>query len=366
MIKIKVEVEQVRDILPEIERWRQENKPVAIATVVQVFGAALRSTGSKMVISAAGDIAGSVSGGCIEGAVFEEAQKAMKHNRPKLLEYGIANESAWEIGLACGGKIQVFVEALAANIYPTLKQCLDEEQIVALATVIAGPGLGNKLLIWPDGRTQGDLGSADLTEHVVRCASDRLVTHDPGRTRFELAGEQVDVFVEVFPPLPRLIVVGAVHIAIPLVTFAKTLGFRTLVVDARSAFATRERFPHADELIIEWPATVLEKLRLDEATYIVIVTHDDKLDVPALQVALATPARYVGILGSTTTHAKRIEELKQLGLTAEQLARIHAPIGLAMGAIGPQEIALSIISEIVTVSHGIGTRQLRPISQPLL
>jgi xanthine dehydrogenase accessory factor len=352
----------MRELLPEIERWRQAGKQIAIATIVQVYGSALRPLGAKMACTSAGDIAGSVSGGCIEGAVYEEAQRVMKHGQPKLLEYGIANESAWEVGLACGGTIQVWVESLALEIYATLKQCLEEGHLVALATIIAGPEMGNKLFIWPDGRTQGELGSTDLTGQVVRYAADRLAAHDPGRATFEVNGELMDVFIEVFPPLPRLIIVGAVHIAIPLVTFAKTLGFHTIVVDARSAFATRERFPHADELIVEWPSTAMAKLGLDEATYVVVVTHDDKLDIPALQAALASPARYIGVLGSTTTHAKRVQALKQLGIADEQLARIHAPIGLDVGAVGPEEIALSIMSEVVAVRHGIGSRQPRPLS----
>ncbi len=352
----------MRDLLPEIERWRQAGKQIAMATIVQVYGSSLRPLGAKMACTSAGDIAGSVSGGCIEGAVYEEAQKVMKHGRPKLLEYGVANEAAWEIGLACGGTIQVWVESLAPEIYATLKQCLEVGQFVALATILAGPRQGNKLFVWPDGRTQGELGSAELTEQVVRYAVDRLAAHDPGRTMFEANNEAVEVFVEVLSPLPRLIVVGAVHIAIPLVAFAKTLGFRTIVVDARSAFATRERFPHADELTVEWPSTAMAKLGLDEASYVVVVTHDDKLDIPALQAALGSSARYVGILGSKTTHAKRIQALKQLGVTDEQLARIHAPIGLDMGAVGPEEIALSIMSEVVAVRHGIGSRQPRPLS----
>jgi xanthine dehydrogenase accessory factor len=348
--------------LPEIERWRQAGNPIAVATIVQVYGSALRPLGSKMACTSAGDIAGSVSGGCIEGAVYEEAQKVIKRGRPKLLEYGVADESAWEIGLACGGTIQVWVESLAPEIYATLKQCLETGQLVALATIIAGPGIENKLFIWPDGMTQGELGSADLTEQVVRYAADRLASHDPGRATFDSAGEPVDVFVEVFPPLPRLIIVGAVHIAIPLVTFSKTLGFRTIVVDARSAFATRERFPHADELIVEWPSTAMEKLGLDEATYVVIVTHDDKLDVPALQAALAGPARYIGILGSTTTYAKRVQALRQSGITDEQLMRIHAPVGLDVGAVGPDEIAFSIMAEVVAVRHGLDTGHIRSLS----
>ncbi len=352
----------MRDLVPEIERWRQAGKQIAIATIVQVYGSALRPLGSKMACTSAGDIAGSVSGGCIEGAVYEEAQTVMKHGHPKLLEFGVADESAWEVGLACGGTIQVWVESLAPEIYATIKQCLEAGEMVALATVFTGPRQGSKLFVWPDGQVQGELGSAELTEQVVRCAAKRLATHDPGRITFEVNNEPVEVLVEVLTPLPRLIIVGAVHIAIPLVTFAKTLGFRAIVVDARSAFATRERFPHADELMVEWPSTAMEKLGLDEATHIVIMTHDDKLDIPALQAALASPARYVGILGSSKTHAKRVQALKQLGVTDEQLARIHAPIGLDMGAVGPEEIALSIMAEVVAARHGRAARHAKPLS----
>lgn len=346
----------MRDLLPTIENWRHEGKQVALATIVQAYGSGLRPLGAKMAVSSAGDIAGSVSGGCVEGAVVDEAQRVIKGGPPRRLEYGIANEAAWGIGLACGGQIQVFVEPLSDEICTVLKPCLEAGRPVALATVVAGPGVGRKLFIWPDGRTQGDLGSTGLNEQVVRYAAERLAIQEPGWATFDLTGGTAEVFVDVFPPLPRLIIVGAVHIAIPLVTMAKVLGFRTIVIDARSAFATRERFPHADELIVEWPSTAMEKLGLDEATYIAIMTHDDKLDIPALQAALASPARYVGILGSTQTHARRVQALKSLGLTDEQLARIHAPIGLRLGAICPEEIALSIMSEVVAVRHGLDAR----------
>jgi len=247
-------------------------------------------------------------------------------------------------------------------IYDLLKQSLNDEKLVALATVVAGPGLGAKLLIWPDGRTEGDLGGAGLNERVLRYSatllaeqrSDRASFPSTGRGASDVAGEPVEVFIDVFPPPPKLIIVGAVHVAIPLVTFAKELGFRTIVVDARSTFATPERFSHADELILEWPARALQKMTIDEATYVVVLTHDEKLDNPALKTALERPARYIGALGSTKTHAKRVEKLKAQGVTEEQLSRIHAPIGLNLGAQRPEEIAVSIIAEIVAASHGVG------------
>jgi xanthine dehydrogenase accessory factor len=243
-----------------------------------------------------------------------------------------------------------------AEIYETLKRSLHNEQLVALATVIAGARLGSKLLIWPDGRTQGDLGSNELNQQVARRAAELLATtQQTERASFEEAGEPVEVFIDVYPPPPKLIVVGAVHVAIPLVTFAKTMGFRTVVIDARSTFATPERFQHADELIVEWPADGLQALNLDAATYIVVLSHDEKLDNPALQVALASPARYIGALGSRTTHAKRVEALQAMGVTGEQLARIHNPIGLNLGAQTAEEIALAIMAQIVAVRHGIET-----------
>lgn len=355
----------MRELLPEIERWQQAGKPVALATVVQVHGSALRPTGSKMAVSAAGDIAGSVSGGCVEGAVFEVAQQVLKTRQPQLVTYGIADESAWEVGLACGGRVQIYVEALdtaeeQSQICSTLKHCLETGQLVAQATGIAGPHLGDKLLIWPDGHVLGQLEPASLTDQVLGQASKVLETHTPARLTFELGEATMQVFMDVFPPLPRLIIVGAVHIAIPLAAFAKTLGFCTIVLDARSAFATRERFPHVDELVVEWPSTAIERLRPDEATYVVVVTHDDKLDIPALQAALASPARYIGVLGSASAHAKRIQALKQAGVADSQIARLHAPIGLEVGAVGPQEIALAIMAEVVAASHGRRARRRVP------
>jgi xanthine dehydrogenase accessory factor len=241
-----------------------------------------------------------------------------------------------------------------AEIYQALKHSLEQGQLVALATVIAGPGLGDKLLIWPDGRTQGDLGSVALNQLVVDYTVKLLATRrDSEQVSFEVEGESIQVFVDVHPPPPRLVIVGAVHIAIPLVTFGKALGFHTVVIDARSAFATQERFGHVDELIVTWPSRALEGLNLDEGTYVVVLSHDEKLDNPALRVALESPAPYVGALGSRKTHAKRVKALKEMGVSDAQLARIHAPIGLNLGARSPEEVALAIMAEIVAVRHGV-------------
>jgi xanthine dehydrogenase accessory factor len=344
----------MREVFAEIEAWRKEGKPVAIATNVKKDGVLLRPLGAKMAMTTAQEIAGSVSGGCIEGAVYEEAQAVIESGMSKLLHYGVTNEETpWEIGLSCGSSLDVFVESLDSPqwraLYPTLKTCLEENQLAAVATVIAGEALGNKILILPGGRALGSLGTARLDAEAVNLALGQMRAQETGWRSF---GE-AEVFVDVFPPPSRMIVIGAVHIAIPLVTLAKTLGYRAIVVDPREAFATQERFPHADELIIEWVPDALEKLRPDESTYVLAISHDEKLDNPALKVALASPARYVGVLGTRKNLGKRFAALRELGVTEEQLARLHAPIGMRLGAVSPEEIALSILAAMVAAKHGV-------------
>lgn len=239
-----------------------------------------------------------------------------------------------------------------ADLYTTFANAVKRGRLVGLATVLAGPGMGHKLLLWPNGATEGDLGDADLNQQVIERAKAAFADQQTTRFTVPTAAGEVDVFLEVQAPLPKLVIVGAVHIAIPLVTFGKTLGFHTIVLDARSAFATPERFHHADELLIQWPADALPEIGIDESTYIVVLTHDEKIDNPALAVALTSPARYVGALGSKKTHARRVAALQEAGVTEEQIARIHAPIGLNIGARRPEEIAVSIIAEIIAVMNG--------------
>ena len=238
------------------------------------------------------------------------------------------------------------------SVFGSLKFALESNKLVALATVLGGRNSGAKLLVWPDGRVQGDLGGAELNQLVLDSALDLLSGQKTARRSFEVEGETCDVFIEVFQPPPRLIVVGAVHIAIPLVTFAKEMGFHTTVVDARSAFATPERFAHVDQLILQWPDDALAELALDEGCYVAVLSHDDKLDVPALKVALDSRARYIGALGSRKTMAGRADKLREMGMNDEQLARVHNPIGLNLGGRRPEEIALAIIAEIVAVRNG--------------
>jgi xanthine dehydrogenase accessory factor len=348
----------MREIISQIESWRREGKPIALATNVRRDGVSLRPLGAKMAVSTSLEIAGSVTGGCIEGAVYEEAQTVIQNRTPKLLSYGVPDEDRpWEIGLSCGSRLEVFVEALHTPqwnaIYPALKRSLDENQLVAVATLIEGNGLGNKMMVWSNGTTLGSLGNHALDADAAKWSRQQMGKNESNWKSFE----NVSVFVDVLPPPARLIVIGAVHIAIPLVTLAKTLGFYTIVIDPREAFATTDRFPHADELITEWLPEALEKLRPDENTYVAALSHDEKLDNPALKIALASPARYVGVLGSRKNIGNRLEALCEMGVTKEQLTRLQAPIGIPLGAIDPEEIALSILSEIVTAKRGVLERQ---------
>ena len=225
-------------------------------------------------------------------------------------------------------------------------------RLVALATVLTGPAIGAKLLILPGGESSGTVDDIALAEAMQARAATCLVALQSERVTLESAAGPVEVFIDVQPPQPRLFVIGAVHIAAALVTYANVLGFRTVVLDSRTAFATPDRFAHAAELITRWPADALAAQGLDEGSYVVVLTHDEKIDNPALAVALRSPARYVGALGSRKTHAQRVAALRELGLSDAQLARIHAPIGLSIAARRPEEIALSIMAEIVAVMNG--------------
>lgn len=240
-----------------------------------------------------------------------------------------------------------------ASIFSAVRDGIREERLIGLATVVSGDGMGAKAVLGADGSVEGDLGlSGALEERVLaRC---RKLLEGQETTSFseESDATDVEIFFESFAPPPKLVIVGAVHVAIPLVSLAKTLGFCTVVVDARSVYATEQRFPHCDELIVRWPADALAEMHLHEATYCVFLTHDLKLDNPALVVALRSHARYIGALGSKKTHAKRVEALQEEGLSAEEIARIHAPIGIKLGGSRPEEIAISIAAEMVAARYG--------------
>jgi len=327
----------MREILDDLNRWLADGEKIALATVVWAEGPSPRPLGSCLAVTGSGQMAGSVSGGCVEGAVFEEAQSVLSGGPPKRLRYGVVDETGWKVGLACGGTIEVYVEPLV-EVHRHLLAALEAEETVALATRLGG---GGHLLAWPDGRLEGDHTLASELTALFPGPAAELRHHPEG-----------DVFLEVFTPPPTLIIVGAVHVAMPLVALAQTLGFRVRVVDARRTFATRERFPTADELIVAWPQETLRAEELGPQHYVVILSHDPKFDLPALQIALRSRAGYVGLIGSRTTQAKRKAALREEGFGEAELARIHGPVGLDLGGREPAEIALAILAEIVAVRHG--------------
>ena len=327
----------MRDIAGDLERWLASGERIALATVVYAQGPSPRPPGAHMAVSASGQMAGSVSGGCVEGAIFEESQAILAGGPPKRLRYGVTDEMAWEVGLACGGTIEVYLEPFAA-VHAQVLQRLAAGETCALATWLDGRG---HLLAWPDGRREGD-----------RALASGLAGAFPGPTAelHRLPGGEA--FVEVFSPAPELIIVGAVHIAIPLVRLAQTMGFRVRLVDPRRTFATAERFPTVDDLDLRWPQDALQAEGLGPQHAIVILSHDPKFDLPALRVALRSQVGYIGLLGSPVTQGKRCEALRDEGFGEAELARIHGPVGLDLGGRKPAEIALAIMAEIVAVAHG--------------
>ena len=339
----------MRDILPDVESWLAQGKSVAIATVIQTWGSSPRQQGATMAITPEGGISGSVSGGCVEGAVFEAAVEALKTNRPRLLHFGVADETAWDVGLACGGSIDIFVNPLDAGFFQTLRSVLDDEIPAALVTVIGGSDekVGREILI----HGNGEVIAASVDGQAVEVVELSMHSLADGKTQRILLEDGIELFIEPLLPPPTLIAVGGVHITIALMELAKTLGYRTVVVDPRKAFGSGQRFPHVDRLIQSWPDEAFQQIPITSNTAVAMLTHDPKLDDPALKIALASPAFYVGALGSRLTQSKRRQRLLEDGLTEEQLDRIHGPIGIAIQARTPEEIALSILSEIVAAHN---------------
>ena len=329
----------MREILDDLNRWLAAGEKIALATVVWAEGPSPRPLGSCLAVTGSGQMAGSVSGGCVEGAVFEEAQSVLAGGPPKRLRFSATDEEGWEVGLACGGTIEVYVEPLV-EVHRHLLAALEAEDPVALVTRLDDSGSGH-LLAWPGGHLEGDTTLAPEVEGVF-----------PEPLAERRSRTEGDLFVQVFAPPPTLIIVGAVHVAMPLVVLAQTLGFRVRVVDARRTFATRARFPTVDELIVAWPQETLKAEELGPQHYVVILSHDPKFDLPALQISLRSRAAYVGLIGSRTTQAKRKAALRENGFGEAELARIHGPVGLDLGGREPAEIALAILAEIVAVRHG--------------
>jgi xanthine dehydrogenase accessory factor len=336
--------------LPEEYDALARSGPVGRAVVIQVWGSAPRPEGASLLATPDGRIAGSVSGGCVESAAAEEIQAVIASGVPRRVGWGVTHERAWEMGLSCGGQIDVFVEP---SVSPEVLDAARRHSGSVVATVIGGeapPGSG--LLVEEDGsrRRLGALPES-LEEPVAKAALEALAGLASRLVTVEGGPGPVEVFLEVFPRRPTLLIFGGVHIAMALIRMARPLGFRTVVADGREGFLTRERFPDADELILGGPDTVFERVGLDAATCVCLLTHDPKFDEPAIHLALRSPACYVGAIGSRKTQKLRREQLAAAGFSESEIARLKGPIGLDLGGRSPEEIALAILAEITAVRY---------------
>jgi xanthine dehydrogenase accessory factor len=348
----------MQEIFKSIDAWQAHSASFAIATVVQTWGSSPQGPGAKMAVNQSGAMVGSVSGGCIEGAVVESALRALKRKRPKRLRFGVTDDTAWGVGLSCGGNIEVFVDPVSHNPadFDRFRQEVTGDRLVTMAVVVAGPAdlLGQKVVIPAGGEASGALMQYPWSRQVVADARALQQQRQPACRVYPLTEErpdEVEIFFDLYRPAPRLVVVGGVHIAVELIHYARRLGFTTYLLDPRTAFATRERFSHAHHIIHQWPDEALTGIELNHETSVVVVTHDPKLDDPALQLALPSQAGYVGALGSKKTQARRRERLLAAGMSSADLDRLHAPIGIDLGGRAPAEIALAIMAEIVSVRN---------------
>jgi xanthine dehydrogenase accessory factor len=342
----------MRDLLPTLREWSENDPLVAVATVVGTSGSTPRPIGARLLVSRDGRMAGSVSGGCLEAAVVLEAQATIEGDAPpRLLHYGISDEMGWAVGLSCGGEVDIFVETLESDgsdpVIEAVRAAIETSRPVALLTALDGEQAGSRAAATAGGGLVGSLGAASAAT-TIAAARPRLASGLPGVE--EIAGTRV--FVDPIVPAPQLVVIGAVHIAIPLVTMAVAAGFTVSVVDPRTAFNNAERIPNADRLVAAWPDEAMPGFDLGPRDAAVCLAHDPKFEDPALTALLRTETGYIGAIGSRGTHAKRVVRLHEAGFDDAEIARIHSPVGLNLGAATPEEIAIAILAEIVAVRRG--------------
>jgi xanthine dehydrogenase accessory factor len=332
----------MREVLEALREWGERGDRIALAMVVDVHRSAPRPPGAKMAVNERGEIAGAVSGGCVEGAVVEIAERVLAGEPPRVTHYGIADSDAWDVGLPCGGEIDVWVQEYMPGRFEQLSH---ERGRATEVTLLEGARPGAKLLIEADGARSGSLGAPELDDDAARIAEELIWTESSER--------RGSLFFDVIAPDPRLIIFGAVDVAASLCAIARASGWRPYIVDPRGRFAAPERFPDAERVIVAWPEEAFAELGgIDPATSIAVLTHDPRLDDAALTLALRSPARFVGAMGSRRAQSVRRERLLAAGFSEEELARLAAPLGLDLGAISPEETALSILAEIVAARHG--------------
>jgi len=365
------EVAHVRDILSEITKWWEVGESFGLATVTRTYRSAPRDPGAALAVSAADEheVVGSVSGGCVEGAVYELSLEVCRTGVPVLATYGVSDDDAFAVGLTCGGIIDIFVERVDQAGFPELGEiaaAVARGEPAAVATVLSGPGrAGARRVIWSrdtpgDGGwhhgASGTLGGARLDAAVDDDVRGMLAQGLTGIRRYgehgERRGDDLAVFVNSFAPPARMLVFGAIDFAAAVARAGKFLGYHVTVCDARKVFATASRFPDADEVVVDWPHRFLAGTEVDARTVICVLTHDPKFDVPLLEVALRTPAAYIGAMGSRRTHHDRLARLREAGLTEAELSRLRSPIGLDLGARTPEETAVSIAAELIQLRWG--------------
>lgn len=368
----------MHDVLDELYKRWADGQAVGLGTVVSTFSSAPRAPGAAMLVSEDGSVVGSVSGGCVEGAVYELAQQVMADGKPVLQRYGVSDDDAFAVGLTCGGIIDIYVERIDQQTLPELGEVVDsvhKGEPVAVVTLVehADPQrLGRHLIVWPD-RASGTLGTKRIDDAVIDDARGLLAAGRTATLHYGLEGERrgegMSVFVNSFEPPPRLLVFGAIDFAAAMARMGSYLGYRVTVCDARPVFATKSRFPEADEVVVDWPHRYLqaeaEAGRLDRRTAIAVLTHDPKFDVPLLKVALRLDVGYVGAMGSRRTHEDRLERLRAEGLTEEELSRLCSPIGLDLGARTPEETAVSIAAEMIALRWGGQGKRLSELAGPI-
>lgn len=342
----------MQEILADLDRWQRDGKPLALATLVRVRRSAPRLPGARMLITGDGEMSGSISAGCVEADIVEHAKRVIEDDAPMLASYGISDEQGFEVGLSCGGEIEVLIEPFReSEAWAAVREQVRSQRPAVLALGLRPQRIAARPLAIAGETRVGSIDPA-LDGSVAEEAEPVRAENGVKVVALRLGDEEAEVFIEPFAPPARLFIVGATQVGMSLSRLAKELGFAITVVDARSALATPERFPDADEVVAEWPDDALKEHGLDQQASVVVLTHDPKFDLPVLEIVLRSDARYVGAMGSRKTHARRVEHLRKQGFSDADIRRIHAPVGLDLGGQRPEELALAILSEIVAARHG--------------
>jgi xanthine dehydrogenase accessory factor len=358
----------MRDVLDDLDRWYGQGEPVAMATVVATWRSAPRPAGATMLVGADGTAVGSVSGGCVEGAVYELAQQVVESGEPVLQRYGVSDDDAFAVGLTCGGILDIYVERIDNDLFPQFKDVVAAIRTgspVAVVTCVQSTGddpehrVGHRLIIYPD-RAEGTLGTQRLDDAVTDDVRGMLAAGRTGVLRYgydgERRGDELTLFVASYQAPPRMIVFGAIDFAAAVARIGVFLGYKVTVCDARPVFATKRRFPDAHEVVVAWPHRYLQAEadadRIDQRTVVCVLTHDPKFDAPVLEIALRLPLAYVGAMGSRRTHDDRLARLREAGMSDDELARLASPVGLDLGARTPEETAVSVAAEIIAAQWG--------------